>query len=235
VNEEEIDLSKLALPFPANNIHWRVGATSGDKKKGIALAYVDARDVMQRLDEVVGRGNWQCEYPWSDTKRLVCRVGIKIGGEWIWKSNGCGDTQVEAEKGAFSDAFKRAAVLWGIAQYLYDLPNTWVELQPQGRSCAIKESAKSKLVKQLADWQKGIRGKDEQEPEAEKKKIDMTIEVLLSSLPSCKTVESLEKYMADNKKFVNSLFDEDKKEVIAEFSKRKMEIIELGGNSQAQR
>lgn len=234
MSEEHINLDKLAAPFPADSIHWRVGATSGDKKTGIALAYVDARDVMQRLDEVVGRGNWQCEYPWSDTKRLVCRIGIKIGGEWVWKSNGCGDTQVEAEKGAFSDAFKRAGVLWGIAQYLYDLPNTWVELQPQGRSYAIKESAKAKLVKQLADWQKGIRGKDEQEPE-EKKKEEMTIALLVSHLPNCRTLESLDKYMRDNSKFVKGLFDKEQKEVIAEFSKRKVEITELGGSSQAQR
>lgn len=234
MSEEHINLDKLAAPFPANSISWRVGATSGDKSKGIALAYVDARDVMQRLDEVVGKGNWQCEYPWSDTKRLVCRVGIKIGGEWIWKSNGCGDTQVEAEKGAFSDAFKRAAVLWGIAQYLYDLPNTWVELEARGRSYIIKESAKPKLIKQLENFQKGIKGKDEQEPE-EKKKEEMTIEVLVSHLPSCKTEKELSKYMKDNTKFVNSLFPKEKEEVIAEFSKRKIEITELGGSSQAQR
>jgi hypothetical protein len=153
MSEEHINLDKLALPFPANSIHWRVGATSSDKTSGIALAYVDARDVMQRLDEVVGRGNWQCDYPWSDTKRLVCRVGIKIGGEWIWKSNGAGDTHVEAEKGAFSDAFKRAAVLWGIAQYLYDLPNTWVDLEVKGRSQVISKSAKKDLTERLSKWQ----------------------------------------------------------------------------------
>jgi len=153
MSEEHTNLTKLSLPFPANKIHWRVGATSGDKKKGIALAYVDARDVMQRLDEVVGRGNWQDDYPWSDGKKLVCRIGIKIDGEWVWKANGAGDTHVEAEKGAFSDAFKRAGVLWGIAQYLYDLPNTWVELEAQGRSYVISKQAKKDLTERLATWQ----------------------------------------------------------------------------------
>lgn len=222
MSEEHINLEKLALPFPANSIHWRVGATSGDKKKGIALAYVDARDVMQRLDEVVGRGNWQCDYPWSDTKRLVCRVGIKIGGEWIWKSNGCGDTQVEAEKGAFSDAFKRAGVLWGIAQYLYDLPNTWVELQPQGRSYAIKESAKAKLVKQLADWQKGIRGKDEQEPQVD----------YIAQIKAAKDEFGLQHIF---KEVWENTKGKERDEIKKEYDKRKIEIIELGGSSQAQR
>ena len=77
--------------------------------------------------------------------------------------------------------------------------------------------------------------KKEFSDKGEKKGSDMTIELLVSNLPSCKTEESLSKYMKDNTKFVNSLFDKDKKEVIAEFSKRKIEITELGGSSQAQR
>ena len=222
MSEEHINLEKLALPFPANSIHWRVGATSGDKKTGIALAYVDARDVMQRLDEVVGRGNWQCEYPWSDTKRLVCRVGIKIGGEWIWKSNGAGDTHVEAEKGAFSDAFKRAAVLWGIAQYLYDLPNTWVELQPQGRSYAIKENAKPKLIKQLENFQKGIRGNDEQDPQVD----------YIAQIKSAKDEFELHDIF---KEAWENTTGKERDNIKKEYDLRKEQIKELGGNSQAQR
>lgn len=124
------------MPFPANKIHWRIGARTKDKTKGIALAYIDARDVMSRLDDVVGPQNWQAEYPWSDNKRIVCRIGIRIESEWIWKANGAGDTDVEADKGAFSDAFKRAAVLWGIGKYLYALPNVWVPLTSNGYKLA---------------------------------------------------------------------------------------------------
>ena len=35
---------------------------------------------MRRLDEAAGPENWQDEYPWSDGKRVVCRIGIKIDG-----------------------------------------------------------------------------------------------------------------------------------------------------------
>jgi hypothetical protein len=84
----------------------------------------------------------------------------------------------------------------------------------------------------MGNWT-GSKYKDQ--PKEEEKGNDTTIEILTAYLPSCKTTESLAKYMADNKKFVNSLFDKDKKEVIAEFSKRKVEITELGGSSQAQR
>ena len=45
---------ELKAPFPGDKIHWRVGARTKDKSKGIPLAYIDARDVMERLDEVLG-------------------------------------------------------------------------------------------------------------------------------------------------------------------------------------
>ena len=133
----EINFDALSAPFPSSSISWRVGATTKDKAKGIALAYIDARDVMRRLDGVCGPNNWQNKYSWSDGKTVVCDIGIRINGEWVWKSNGAGDTDVEAEKGKLSDAFKRAAVLWGIGQYLYSLPNVWVPLEGSGNSQKI--------------------------------------------------------------------------------------------------
>lgn len=122
-----IHLAKLKEPFSPDRVSWRVGSTTKDKSKGMALAYIDARDVMQRLDEVCGPANWQCDYPHAAAK-TVCRIGIKIGDEWVWKANGAGDTDIESEKGALSDSFKRAAVLWGIGQYLYDIEAPWVTL-----------------------------------------------------------------------------------------------------------
>jgi len=126
---------RLKEPFNPKAIHWRVGATTKDKKKGIALAYLDARDVMDRLDEVVGFECWSDEYKESPTGRIICELSIAIpddeqgfGHTWVVKSDGAGDTAVEGEKGAMSDAFKRAAVKWGIGRYLYRLSNIWVEL-----------------------------------------------------------------------------------------------------------
>ena len=128
---------ELKQPFDPKVIHWRVGATTADKSKGIALAYIDARDVMKRLDDVCGDA-WQVDYPFEG----CCRIGIKIDNEWVWRSNGAGETQVEGEKGRYSDAFKRAAVLWGVGRYLYYLPNEWVALTPKGRSHVITGTPK---------------------------------------------------------------------------------------------
>ena len=122
-----------------------MGATTKDKTSGIALAYIDARDVMKRLDEVM-QFDWQCRYPLADNGLLICEIGLKIKDEWLWRANGAGDTQVEAEKGKASDAFKRAAVMWGIGRYLYSIPNSWVSITPAGRS--YKLAARP----QLPEW-----------------------------------------------------------------------------------
>ena len=127
-----MNLADLKKPFPPERISWRVGSMTGDKKKGMALAYIDARDVMQRLDEVCGPENWECRYPHAAAK-TVCEISIFIKDKWVTKADGAGDSDVEAEKGALSDAFKRAAVKWGIGQYLYDLESPWVELDDKKR------------------------------------------------------------------------------------------------------
>jgi hypothetical protein len=143
-----IDFEKLRAPFAPDRVSWRVGSTTQDKSKGLAFAYIDARDVMDRLDDVCGPGGWQNNYPHANGK-TVCAIGIKVGDEWIWKANGAGDSDVEAEKGALSDALKRAAVQWGIGRYLYDVTPPWVEIEPMGKSFKIKEHEYRRLRRLL--------------------------------------------------------------------------------------
>lgn len=97
----------------------------------MALAYIDARDVMNRLDEVCGPDAWQDRYTETASGRVLCTIEILSqmpNGDWAWvaKSDGAGSTDVEGDKGGISDAFKRAAVKWGIGRYLYDLDAPWV-------------------------------------------------------------------------------------------------------------
>jgi hypothetical protein len=141
-----INYEKLAAPFPPDEIEWRVGSTTGDKSKGMALAYLDARAVMDRLDAVCTPGGWQDRYSHVGEK-TCCEIGILSENGWIWKADGAGDTDFEGAKGAFSDAFKRAAVRWGIGRYLYDIKAPWVEIEQRGRSYVIKPAEMAKLNK----------------------------------------------------------------------------------------
>lgn len=141
---------RLALPFSPDRVSWRLGTISKEKLRGLALAYIDARDVMQRLDEVVGPENWQDRYEVHGGK-TICYLSISAvvcdgpGDAWITKSDGAGDSDIEAEKGAISDAFKRAAVKWGIGRYLYDLDSPWVEIEEAGKSHRITAQGMSQL------------------------------------------------------------------------------------------
>lgn len=148
-------LERLSGPFPPSVVSWRVGNTNGDKTKGMALAYIDARDVQDRLNDVCGPFGWQCRHEVSHDKRVTCHVGVRDteGGDWVWKSDGAGETDYEGEKGSYSDSFKRACVKWGIGRYLYDLDSPWVAVEQKGRSVVIPAASARALTERLAEWQ----------------------------------------------------------------------------------
>lgn len=121
---------ELSAPFPVEMIEWRVGSTNKEKTKCLPLCYIDARAVMDQLDTICGPDGWQCNYSSGVGGSIVCNLGIRMAsGEWLWKADGAGATDIEGDKGALSDALKRAAVRWGVGRYLYDLKAPWVPLK----------------------------------------------------------------------------------------------------------
>lgn len=125
--------AKLAQPFDLSEIQLKVQATNKDRTRGMVVAYIDARAVIDRLDEVVGPEGWHDTYEvltntTQDGVRLVevlCRLTV---GDVYKEDVGEGDSM----KAAFSDALKRAAVKFGIGRYLYRLPKIWAELDQYG-------------------------------------------------------------------------------------------------------
>lgn len=148
--------TRLGAPFPADKIHFRVGATNNRENptKGIALAYLSAVDVMERLDEVAGPGNWADRYPFAG----CCELSVRVGGEWITKSNCAGETDVEGEKGQASTAFKRAAVKFGIGRSLYAMRNAWFDVERKGKSVVFTKDAEQKMRNGYAMWIKRLNG-----------------------------------------------------------------------------
>lgn len=137
---------ELYKPFNPEEIKWRVGSTAKDKPSGLALAYIDSRTVMDRLDVVLGPMNWSVNYHTHD-KGVICNLSLRIGGEWIAKADGSENTDIEGVKGGISSALKRAAVTFGIGRYLYNLPNIWVELNDSKKFITDKgmQTARAKL------------------------------------------------------------------------------------------
>jgi hypothetical protein len=147
VNLTEPDtFRRLTAPFPADSVSFKPQAVNG--RKALAIAYLDARAVMDRLDDVFGQSGWQDDYEALPGGAVKCTLRLRVGDEWVSKSD-VGSRSDQPDEGdqvkaAFSDSLKRAAVKWGIGRYLYHLPKQWVGYDPDRR--CFTESPR------LPDW-----------------------------------------------------------------------------------
>ena len=110
-------LPKLLVPMAYK---WRVQSYSkSGNPQATCVAYIDSRDVMDRLDAVCQYG-WQRQHT-SIKDNIYCSVGINMPDGTIFWRQDCGtESSTEKEKGESSDSFKRAAVNWGVGRFLYD-------------------------------------------------------------------------------------------------------------------
>src|SRR5919204_2170958 len=122
----------LAAPFDPQEVRFKPGVVSGNR--ALALVYVDARVIQDRLDEVLGVAGWQDEYECLPDGSVVCRLRLRLGDEWITKMDVGGQSEQPDEgdrrKAAFSEALKRAAGKFGLGRHLFRLPPQWVDYDP---------------------------------------------------------------------------------------------------------
>lgn len=128
----------LAAPFKASEVKSRA-VMVGKNGKALVAFYIDARNVMDRLDQVFGPQGWSDEYQIAlDKNVVICTLSCLCTSGWVKKSDvgvlnmattnkliGNDDAIDRSFKGVFSDALKRAAVKWGIGRYLYDIKSIW--------------------------------------------------------------------------------------------------------------
>lgn len=210
--------TRLAEPFDPSLVSWRVGSTNKKKfesghakeRKGQALAFIDARDVMRRLDDAVGPGLWEVEYPHVNPI-IICRIGIEIDGRLRWKANGAGQTDIEGEKGGSSDAFKRAAVLWGIGQYLYDVKSPWLVLDEWWQ---IQEADYAKLRRLLPNAKSAYRARK-----------DGDFERITGLLRACVNLEDLQHIWKAEQKLIASWPDNWQEHVTEEKDRIKADLM----------
>ena len=132
--------AKLAAPLPPGVVAWRqdgkVVARDG-RYFARFVAYIDANTVRERLDGVVP-GEWDLTLdllpPLSggddagESMSCSFKARLQILGV-IREDVGTGRDY----KQAATDAFKRAAVRFGIAHELYQLDQNWVQVDGEGR------------------------------------------------------------------------------------------------------
>lgn len=139
----------LRAPFPLNEIEWRpaqggLGQTRDGRPWLKILAYLNARAVMDRLDQVFGVGGWSHELrPVEISKQgksgvvitsgMICRIMIMSMDKPMCIHEDVSDlTDIEDLKGGASGALKRTAVHLGIGRYLYDLGDTYADIYDRG-------------------------------------------------------------------------------------------------------
>lgn len=121
-------LPRLAEPFEAQQVQYRVGAIGNDKRTAQALPYADPRVYEDRLDTVCP-GAWSVSFtPWGE-HRIICHLTIhgvtrSSTGEEGGSPDDIAGTAAEAQ------AFKRACSKFGLGRYLYSLPARWLPYDP---------------------------------------------------------------------------------------------------------
>jgi hypothetical protein len=130
--------AKLSAPVPTGAISWRQdGKVTGRDGKFFArfVAYIEANTVRERLDGVVP-GEWDLTLellpplPGEDGDGVQCsfKARLQILGV-IREDVGTGRDYKQAS----TDAFKRAAVRFGVGNELYSYEQNWVEVDGDGK------------------------------------------------------------------------------------------------------
>lgn len=115
------ELDRLSAPFPLS-VHTVREGNKVRGGKGIQwFVYMDRSEVEKRLNEVFP-GEWGTTQPVITPlgNSVSATIGITIRG--ITRADSGEDSNgMEKAKGATTDAIRRAAAMWGIAKYLYDI------------------------------------------------------------------------------------------------------------------
>ena len=151
----------LAAPLPAGVVSWRqdgkIAARDG-RYFARFVAYIDANTVRERLDGVVP-GEWDLtldllpSLPATDEDGNLCsfKARLQILGV-IREDVGTGRDY----KSAATDAFKRAAVRFGVAHELYAYEQNWVQMDGDGRYAKPLEDPQAAYVRRYGDPQAAV-------------------------------------------------------------------------------
>lgn len=124
----------------ADEIEVRVAQCS---QKGVSLLlYKDSRCDMRILDETFGVMGWRDSYQ-AINGELFCTIEVWDAekSQWIAKQSNGTPSNMEAEKGRASDAFKRAGFMLGIGRELYTAPFIWVPAE----KCNVKQGKNGRM------------------------------------------------------------------------------------------
>ncbi len=162
-------LAELEVPFPPDQVRWRVTNTSNDRKRGQIVPYADSRAYTDRLNALFTPQGWTREYK-VETMTNITRVKkgesivsgkvlvtctVTIIG--LWSHSGTGEEWADDDNcmtAADAQAFKRACSCFGLGRYFYGIPALWVDLDQN------RQPVRTPVLSAWAlpeNWRKGMR------------------------------------------------------------------------------
>ena len=168
ISNEEL-LAELEVPFPVDQVLWRVTNTANNRTRGQVVPYADPRAYTDRLNALVSPQGWTRTYETvtmnniTRTKRNVeivtgkILVTCKVTIDGVGTHSGTGEEWADddnAMTAAEAQAFKRACSCFGLGRYFYDFDAPWVDIDDKSRP----KKAPTMLAWMVPEnWRKGQR------------------------------------------------------------------------------
>lgn len=157
-------MEEFRQPFSMKETYIKVITTikNKDKEYGLAVPYIKPYSVKNRFNQIIGAGYWKAEFR-ETAGGHICSLSLRTTyeygrHEWIAMEQGAQHTVEESKntdtiKGSMSQAFKKAAQMWGIGEYLNRIPGVWGEMTIQGNKKCLniqeEEKVKAELEKRI--------------------------------------------------------------------------------------
>lgn len=190
----------------ADEIEVRVQSVKNGK--ATMLLYMNSRVVTDLLDKTVGNMNWCSEFQSVDGK-VICRIGIwdEDKNIFIYKSDTGSESNIEAEKGQFSDCYKRCLSRWGVNE-LYTAPNIVIDDDGYGNRgyyvslIRYDEQARkitelhiaNKFDKEVFSWKFGEKTNAKAEESVKQNPYDMLVQFCKQAKANGENKEELTKF-----------------------------------------
>ena len=151
--------TRLYAKFPLADHEHREGPASSNKEKRRWFTYIRRGAIQTLLDDLFF-GEWDVDYSnhivTGNVHTVQCTITIR-GASRAYNGSQVADSENDehAAKGAYTDAFKRAASMWGIGLYLQDAPNIWTE--NPGRDWGKRDACIKQVEAQFAKWLNGVK------------------------------------------------------------------------------
>lgn len=129
------DVKLLTAEFPEDKLGVKVQSVSKNKDKAMLILYLQHTDVADRLDSVDPTWSFTVltegfkEIPgWGEALEKIYFVTARVTLGGVSREN---VGEGSEPKGAYSDALKRCAMLFGIGRFLYDGEVVWANYNPE--------------------------------------------------------------------------------------------------------